>query len=174
MKEKILLFLCLGLLTPFTGFAQTKTVTNQDLEKFRQRRLNTEREYRENYERLGFPSPEELARESAEDSKQMEELSARLRQERLERERINIERQQIAAETARFYASTSTPDVNYGYPQSFYSGYGFYGFSNFGSRRYRRNYRRAPQYRATPVGIYLEPRRPVRIRTRTPGRRGRR
>ena len=37
-----------------------KTVTNEDLAKFRDQRLAAEKEYRDNHERLGMPSPEEL------------------------------------------------------------------------------------------------------------------
>lgn len=42
--------------------AQTPTVTNQDLAKYRDDRLKAEKELRENYTTLGFPSPEELAK----------------------------------------------------------------------------------------------------------------
>lgn len=74
-------------------FGQTKSVTNAQLEKFRQERLKAEKEYRENYERLGMPSPEELERRREQSQKEMEELSAKLRAERLERERIEAEQE---------------------------------------------------------------------------------
>lgn len=70
--------------------AQTKTVTNSDLEKFRAKRVAAERDYRENYTRMGFPSPEELDRQSEKSRVERQELSARLRAERLERERNDL------------------------------------------------------------------------------------
>jgi hypothetical protein len=63
MKERILLVLSLILVATGFVFAQTntrKTVTNADLEKFRQKRLQAEADYRANYKKLGMPSPEEL------------------------------------------------------------------------------------------------------------------
>ncbi len=44
--------------------AQTDAVTNRDLEKYQAERLKAEADLRENYKRLGFPSPEELKRRS--------------------------------------------------------------------------------------------------------------
>ena len=61
--------------------AQTKTVTNGDLEKFRQKRLKAEKDYRENYEKLGFPSPEELERQSEQSKRELAELSRRIEAE---------------------------------------------------------------------------------------------
>ena len=53
----------------FAVGAQTKKVTNADLEKYRTERLKAEKDLRENYAKLGFPSPEELAKQQAEDEK---------------------------------------------------------------------------------------------------------
>ena len=75
MKKQITVFLGLILALSSAAIAQTKTVTNSDLEKFRQKRLQSERQYRENYERLGFPSPEELERKRIEDEKNLIEYS---------------------------------------------------------------------------------------------------
>lgn len=72
--------------------AQTDTVTNRDLEKYQAERLKAEADMRENYKRLGFPSPEELKLRNEESAKATAELSAKLRVERLERERIEAER----------------------------------------------------------------------------------
>ncbi len=66
MKKRLLFILCLFFVWTDSSAAQTKSVTNRDLEKFRQKRLQTEREYRENYSRLGFPSPEELEKQNVE------------------------------------------------------------------------------------------------------------
>ena len=99
-----------------SGTAQTKTVTNADLAKFAEKRVNAEREYRENYERLGMPSPEELEKQNAVDAAEREELSRRLRAERIQREAI--EAQWRAAE------SFNRPTVVYSTPQ--YSNGGYY------------------------------------------------
>ncbi|QYO61947.1 hypothetical protein [Leptolyngbya sp. 7M] len=66
--------------------AQSKTVTNADLERFRERRLQAEREYRENHVRLGMPSPEELEQRRQADIARAIEIGERLRRERVERE----------------------------------------------------------------------------------------
>jgi hypothetical protein len=71
--------------------AQTKTITNRDLEKFRQKRLQSERDYRENYVKLGFPSPEELDRRHEQTRKERAELAERIRRENLEREKMQSE-----------------------------------------------------------------------------------
>jgi hypothetical protein len=74
------------LLLSFAVPAQVRTVTNADLEEFRERRLKAEKELRENYQRLGFPSPDEMARRDEESRRQRDELSARLARQRAERE----------------------------------------------------------------------------------------
>lgn len=81
----------------FPGFAQTQTVTNADLERFREKRLQAEREYRENYARLGMPSPEQIEKQREEDVSRIVEIGDRLRRERLEREIRSIELATLAA-----------------------------------------------------------------------------
>ncbi|HMS40609.1 MAG TPA: hypothetical protein PKE69_10305 [Pyrinomonadaceae bacterium] len=49
--NKRLLFILILTFTA-SAFAQTKTITNADLEKYRQKRLAAEKDYAENYERL--------------------------------------------------------------------------------------------------------------------------
>ena len=66
--------------------AQTKTVTNGDLETFRQKRLKAEKDYRENYEKLGFPSPEESERQSEQSKRELAELSRRIEAENAQNE----------------------------------------------------------------------------------------
>jgi len=73
-----------------TAAAQS-TITNADLEKYRQKRLAAERELREDYERLGFPSPEELEAKRIADAKEREELAARLASERIAREQAEAQ-----------------------------------------------------------------------------------
>ena len=86
MRKRLLFILCLSFIAADSSFAQTRTVTNRDLEKFRQKRVEAEREYRENYEKLGFPSPEELERERDQSRNAAEESLLRQREERLETE----------------------------------------------------------------------------------------
>ncbi|HSI87523.1 MAG TPA: hypothetical protein VK918_00575 [Pyrinomonadaceae bacterium] len=85
------LFVIIGALVFSTSAAAQNTVTNADLEKYRQKRVAAEKDLRENYERLGFPSPEELEAKRIEDAKEREELAARLAQARIERERVAAE-----------------------------------------------------------------------------------
>ncbi len=95
MRVKILYLLCLSILSVVPAVAQTKSVTNADLEKFRQKRLQAERDYRENYAKLGFPSPEELDRQIEKSRVEREALAARLTAERLQREQAEAERAEI-------------------------------------------------------------------------------
>lgn len=78
----------LGLMFALSGiaFTQTKTITNADLEKFKQRRLKAEKELKENYREMGFPSPEELDRQNEKSLRELTELSDRLRERRIARE----------------------------------------------------------------------------------------
>lgn len=73
MKSSILLLLIF--ITANLCAAQTarKTVTNADLEKYRQARLKSEADYRANYKKLGMPSPEELEQSRVEKRAEAEE-----------------------------------------------------------------------------------------------------
>jgi hypothetical protein len=109
-----------------TGFAaaQTKAVTNADLETYRQNRLKAEREYRENYAKLGLPSPEELDKRREQSRIETEQLSAKLRAARLERERIEAEREANEALAAAYYRSiqpAQDPQYQYDEPLYFWS-----------------------------------------------------
>lgn len=102
--------------------AQSKTVTNADLVKYKQERLKAEADPRENYAKLAFSSPEELERRDALDTKERSELSARLHREELERDRIEAERE--AAERLAVADSRPTQiDVvtDNGFPGYFWS-----------------------------------------------------
>lgn len=79
---KRLLFILLTFVTVVPLAAQQaakKTVTNTDLEKYRQQRLKSEADYRENYKKLGMPSPEELQRREAERQQQLADYAAQKR-----------------------------------------------------------------------------------------------
>jgi hypothetical protein len=99
----LLFILCLSFIAAFSVPAQqTKTVTNEDLEKFRRQRVEAEREYRENYKRLGLPSPEEIEQQNEQKRRELEELSYQLQTQRLQNEgdiqtRANELRAQIAS-----------------------------------------------------------------------------
>ena len=154
MKKRILLLLSLIFSLAATGFAQqAKTVTNIDLEKFRAARLEAERDYAENYEKLGFPSPQELKKQIEEDGRRLRELSARLRAERLEREKTEAFADQInllETQNEIVQSQNNRPVVRNNY---YYGGaagtpylYPSYGFYNYRYRNNRSNYDRRRRY----------------------------
>ena len=177
MKKRLLFILVFSFIAAVAVSAQTRTVTNDDLEKYRQKRLAAEKDLRENYERLGFPSPEELERQIEQSRADRAELAERLRTESLERERLILERQRVANEARNSNYQTTTENFssdergvffNYGYAPN-----GFYNFPNFGfpnkgfyrgNRRhdFRRNYQIQPrvEYRNNlPVLVQPPPQR---------------
>ena len=190
MKKQILFLLNLVFIFTNVVAAQNRTVTNADLEKHRQKRVEAQREYRENYERLGFPSPEELERQIEQSRVERSDLAARLRAENLEREQLNLERQRTENEArGRNYQtqnqnySPRSDDYFYNYPSN-----GFFSFPNFGfpnnrynrfNRRgfgngYRRNYgnQSRVEYRNNlPVIVQPPPRIILAPRTTNGGRR---
>jgi hypothetical protein len=96
MVRRLFFVFCLVALTAVVSVAQARrTVTNSDLERYRQQRVAAEQELRTDYSRLGFASPEERARQNMVSEQQLMELSERLKQERLERERMELEREQM-------------------------------------------------------------------------------
>jgi hypothetical protein len=148
MKRNVLFFVVFLSVAAGSVIGQTRTVTNADLEKFRQERLRAEKDYRENYAKLGFPSPEELQRRSEQSSKETSELAAKFRAEERERQRLDAERNRQAAQ----YGSVlllNTP--RQGYSSPYYYGDPVYG--NFYSRpvRGRRNFNSIPYNSNTPV-----------------------
>ena len=121
MKQRLLFVFCL--IFGIGGFvaAQGKLVTNADLERYKQDRLKAEREYRENYARLGLPSPEELDRRREQSRLETEQLSAKLRAERLERERLEAEQQANAQLAAAYYRTLQAGQEQYNEPSYFLS-----------------------------------------------------
>jgi hypothetical protein len=91
MKKQILLFVSLIFSVSVLTFAQTRTITNADLESFRQKRLAAEKDLRENYEKLGFPSPQELERQIEQSRIEREELAARFQAERIAERQAEID-----------------------------------------------------------------------------------
>lgn len=92
MRSRIIFLVCFLFALTASAAAQVRSVTNTSLESYKQERLKNEREYLENYERLGMPSPEELEKRNAESSKKLAVLADKLRAEEIERERIAAQR----------------------------------------------------------------------------------
>lgn len=92
MRSRIIFLVCFVFALTASTAAQSRSVTNSSIESYKQERLKIEREYRENYERLGMPSPEELERRNAKSAKEMAELAGTLRAEEIEREHLASQR----------------------------------------------------------------------------------
>lgn len=132
MTQKLLFVLCFMTTTAAICLAQTRTVTNSDLDRYRQDRVRAESDLRVNYARLGFPSPEERARRDAQSAREAEELSARLQKEELTRERLEAERSAAESRAAQFFYRV--PQQTQVLPQFYETGYTYYWWNG---RRYR-------------------------------------
>ena len=112
--------------TLFSGFVlgQSKTVTNADLEKFRQKREAGERNLKAYYAKKGL-SEADVAKQEAAEAEAREALSARLRSERLEREWLEHERmeREMAPPQVNVYVPQQEQNNNTAAP----SGYNPYG-----------------------------------------------
>lgn len=113
MRSRIIFLMGFIFAFAISAVAQARSVTNASLEAYKQERVKNEREYRDNYERLGLPSPEELGRRSEQAAKEMAELSDKLRAEDLERERIASRRFRPLAYSQPILVGSS--DTIYGY-----------------------------------------------------------
>jgi hypothetical protein len=130
MKKQILLLIGFIIIFANVVSAQTKTVTNADLEKFRQKRVQSETEYRENYQKRGLPSPEELDKRREQNGKALAELSERLGKERMEREEKQQEEEYRQAQY-RLYLRNYASQYNQGaYNGNGYYPLGYFGYSN--------------------------------------------
>lgn len=128
MTQKLLFVLCFMTTMVAICSAQAQTVTNFDLEKYRQDRIKAETDLRVNYARLGFPSPEEMALRNAQSAKEAEELSARLQKEELTRERLEIERTAAERRAAQYYyQAPQQPQILPGYYDAGYTYYWWNG-----------------------------------------------
>lgn len=148
MKKQILLILSLILGVTTLTFAQaTRTITNTDLEKFRQQREQSEAEYRATYQQRGLPSPEELAQREAAREKDLAEYAARARAAHQRDNELQMQRDfinaQIDYQRSQNYSynqpvfvggQVSTP---YGYGGGFYGNYGGGFYNDYGHRGYR-------------------------------------
>ena len=138
------MFFILGLISSLTigSYAQARrTVTNADLEGYRQRRVAGEQELEQNYSRWGFGSPEEQRRRQIESTQQLIALSQELKEQRLERERMELERE-------RMILMLSGPTMPYGYNDVIQPGDPFYPTiwgSGGGRRGFGRGFRGVQQ-----------------------------
>lgn len=168
MMQKLLFVFCFIGISAGAAAAQ-KTVTNADLEVYRQERLKAEKEYRESYERLGMPSPEELRSRSEKSLKETIEMSDRLRQKRLEEERLEVERMRAAE--ALYTPYLPSPQVYLPSPGFFVStGVQFYNgrrhprFRSYNNRNVRQGYFAGGQFWSSGPRTVSRP--IVRIRRR--------
>jgi hypothetical protein len=144
MKKQILLFFGFIFICANVSSAQSKrTVTNADLERFRQTRLQAERDYRENYQRLGLPSPEELEKQREKNRNELSELSERLREENLEREQRQREEEFRQAQILYFRSGSQFNQGAYNgngyYSSGFVGGYPYFGYSSGYNGNYYNN-----------------------------------
>ncbi len=146
MRKKLLFCFCITLLTVTPGSAQGRQITNLDLQKYRDARVAADKELGENYEKLGFPSPEELER-------------------RREKSRVETERLDVQREIASRHVTVYSRDIrqNDGYLSS-----GYY-YSPYVNRYPRPRTQGQPGYFAGgqfwPTGPATRPR-PLFIRPR--------
>lgn len=151
MKQRLFLLLCSVFVFSALGHGQSKTVTNADLEKYKERRVQSERGLREYYARQGI-TEEELAKREAANTKAREDLSARLRNSRLAAEQAQYEQYLRERE-----AASSQINVVIAQPQgTAYPGYYYYG-NRWYPRPHQGHFGRGVQWRATPMGVIYEP-----------------
>ena len=124
--------------------AQKKTVTNADLERYKAERTKSEDALRDEYARKGI-SPEEVARRNKKSQEEMIALSAKLRAERLETEKLDAQRlaaEQSAAANRRAAASQYYYEEPYFWNGAWYGG----GFVNGRRGRFGRVPYQQPGY----------------------------
>ncbi|MGI8787312.1 MAG: hypothetical protein ACR2HG_06085 [Pyrinomonadaceae bacterium] len=157
MKMRLLFILIFSFVAVVSASAQNQTVTNEDLEKFRQKRLAAEKDYRENYEKMGFPSPEELNKQIEQSRVERRELAARLRAEKLQSERLDLQRQIAESEANSHNLQLQLENSSRSDDDNYYSNYGFngfYNFPNFGFPAYRSNRFNRGNFRNNRRGNY--------------------
>jgi len=142
------------LISVFAGVsAAQRTVTNEDLEQYRQKRLMAEQDYRLNHEKMGFPSPEELQRQLDQKRTETFALAERLRQERLEVERVAIERERVGVEWENLAIERRAAEAANAPPATtVYDGYYGLGYPNYLQFRIGRPYRGYRGYRGQRFG----------------------
>ncbi|MEQ1642496.1 MAG: hypothetical protein ABL959_03500 [Pyrinomonadaceae bacterium] len=162
MRKKLLFCFCITLLTVTIASAQGRQITNLDLEKYRVTRVAADKELRENHEKLGFPSPEELERRREKSRVETEELAIKLRASRIEQERIDAQRE-AASRRVTVYSGDVVRQNDW------YLSNGYY-YSPYVNRYPRQRTQGQPGYfsggQFWPTGPATKPR-PLFIRPRT-------
>ena len=139
-------FFVLVSILAFAGIgAAQRQVTNADLETYRDQRIRAQAELRQDYARLGFPSPAELERREKERNRHIDQLANTLRQQSLDENKSYREYEAAFAsrpqqvivqqpEEDPYHAGDITDPAYpvYGYPSYGYPGYGYpgYGYPN--------------------------------------------
>ena len=162
MVRKLFFVFCLILMVSCVVAGQARAVTNSELDKYRQDRLKAETELREDYAKLGFPSPEELARRSEQSRAETEKLSKRLRADRLERERMQARREEVARFTA-YYRATHVEAVRRDFAPEYYWSYGIKYQRPIVQGQYQTGYFAGGQFwptgpRTRPQPLFMRPR----------------
>ena len=149
-------FFVLASILAFAGFsAAQRQVTNADLETYRDQRIRPQAELRQDYARLGFPSPAELERREKERNRNIDQLAGTLRQQALEETRSYRDYESAFAsrpqqviqqepEEDPYHAGDMAYPVYPGYGYPTYPGYGYpsnNGYDIFGFPRYGRRSR---------------------------------
>ena len=93
---RALLLIAVGL-AAVPAFAQTKTVTNATLKKFSDERVQADRDLNQNFDRLGFSSPEERERRLEAWKRENDELLDRWNKERADQQNAEALAAQAAA-----------------------------------------------------------------------------
>lgn len=163
MKGRSLILAVLAL-SAAAAIGQSRTVTNADLERYRDQRVAAERDLNENYARLGFPSPAERARREAEAAKQREKLILTIRAEEMERARLDAQltAAEMLANSARRQRELDLENTSESSETFPYFG-GFPGYFNYNQRPRRRDRQwqyEQPGYYAGGMFIPTGPRTP--------------
>lgn len=156
MKKQILLILSLILGASSLTFAQAvRTVTNNDLEKFRQPREQAAAAYRATYKQRGLPSPEELEQRELKRQKDLAEYAARARAAQQREYELQLRANELRTQNALIESQ-----INYqnggAYNQPVFVGgqistpYG-YGGGNFYGNYWRGNYSRRGYRQSAPL-----------------------
>lgn len=136
--RKIFFVLTIVSLLSIGTFAQKKVVTNDDLEKYKQRRLQTEAEYDREAARRGLPSREELAEREERRQKFLTEFSQKAEAERAQSENywqnqaFALKTEIAAVEAEINYVRARVGEIPA--PQTYYAvGYLPYGYGGYPS-----------------------------------------
>jgi hypothetical protein len=161
MKKRILLVLSLIFSISTIASAQVKTVTNAELEKFRQKRVAAEKEYLATYAERGLPSPQQLEKERLEEKLRADERWAQIEKEKSDAADEDQSPLQIlvlpASNDYRSDGAVTNRNYFYGATPYFYTG-GYYNLP-----RYRSNYDRRRRYWRKNTIRPPKPIRPPRI-----------